>query len=129
MDRSTSKSRGLDQPVELTEGAQVRDYVYVRDIGEGVVAALLSDYDGATDLASGAPVTVRQLATEIARQAGREDLLRFGARPTPGHDAPMVLGDPTHARTHIGWSAATSLQQGVKELVAWGRANLPARAE
>jgi nucleoside-diphosphate-sugar epimerase len=114
------------RPVDLTEGAQIRDYVYVRDVAEGVVAALLSSFEGATDIATGHPVSVRQMATEIARQAGREDLLRFGARPTPAHDAPMVLGDPAHAQEHIGWRATTTLQQGVSELLAWGRRRLSA---
>lgn len=111
-------------PINLTEGRQLRDYVYVRDVGEGVAAALLSAHEGETDLASGAPVSVRDLASAIAREAGREDVLRFGARPSPAHDAPLVVGDPEHARTHIGWSATTTLAQGVKEFVAWGRENV-----
>lgn len=113
-----------DQPVDLSEGTQIRDYVYVDDVGEGVAAALMSDFDGATDLASGVPTTVRQLASEIGRQLGKEHLLRFGAKPTAPHETSRVLGDPAHARAHIGWSARTGLEQGVSRLIAWGRTNL-----
>lgn len=113
-----------DRAVDLSEGLQVRDYVYVADVGEAVSAALLSGFEGATDVASGEAVTVRQLASEIGRQLGKEHLLRFGARPTAAHETPVVLGDPEHARHAIGWSATTSLEQGVSRFIAWGRANL-----
>jgi nucleoside-diphosphate-sugar epimerase len=113
-----------DRPVDLSEGHQVRDYVYVDDVGEGVASALLSDFEGATDLASGVPTTVRQLAGEIGRQLGKAHLLKFGARPTAPHETPMVLGDGAHARAHIGWSARTTLEQGVSKFIAWGRTNL-----
>lgn len=110
-----------DQPAELTHGRQIRDYVFVRDVGEGVVAALLSDFEGATDIATGVRRSVRDLVTEFGRQLGKLGLLHFDARPAPAHDAPVVMGDPSHAREHIGWTAATSLEDGVAETIAWGR--------
>jgi nucleoside-diphosphate-sugar epimerase len=108
-------------PVELTHGRQVRDYMYVTDVAEGITAALLSGYEGETDIASGVPHTVRELATEIARQAGREDLLLFGARTPSANDPPVVMGDGSHARAAIQWGPRFTLQQGVAGLVAWGR--------
>lgn len=109
------------EPVELTHGRQVRDYVYVDDVAEGVRAALEKAHAGETDLASGRPRPVRDIAIEIARQLGREDLLRLGARPSPAHDAPVVLGDPSHAFQSLGWSADTTLEDGVAHLIAWAR--------
>lgn len=113
-----------DRAVDLSEGLQVRDYVYVADAGEAVAAALLSGFEGATDIASGEAVTVRQLASEIGRQLGKAHLLRFGARQTAPHETPVVLGDPEHARRAIGWSARTGLEEGVSKFIAWGRASL-----
>lgn len=118
---ATSLLRG--DAVELTHGRQIRDYAYVGDIGEGVCAALLGALEGETDLASGAPRSVREVACEIARQIGREDLLRLGAKPSPDHDPPVVLGDPSHARANLNWSATTSLEDGVAALIDWARRN------
>ncbi len=113
-----------NEPVDLTAGTQVRDYTYVDDVAEGLVMALLSDLEGETDLVGGAPCTVREFASEIGRQVGAEHLLRFGARASPAHDAPLVVGDPAHARLHIGWTARTPLELGVSKFIAWGRETL-----
>ena len=36
---------------------------------------------GAVNICSGVPVTVREIAEKIADEYGRRDLLHFGARP------------------------------------------------
>ncbi len=109
------------RPAELTNGRQIRDYLYVEDVAEGIVAALLSAYSGETDIVAGKPVTVRELAIAIARQVGREDLLRFGAKQSPSDEVPVILGDAAHARDSIGWESRYDLQMGVAALVEWGR--------
>lgn len=113
------------QRAELTHGRQIRDYLYITDVAEGVAAALLSSHEGETDIASGAPFAVRDIVSEIARQLGREDLLAFGAKPSPAHDLPVVLGDGGHAKAHIGWAPRFTLEQGVSEMIAWGRETFP----
>ena len=110
-----------DTPADLTHGRQIRDYVYVSDVAEGVVAALTSDFQGETDLASGIRRSVRELVTEIGDQMGKAHLLNFGARPSPAHDAPVVLGDPSHAHAGLGWTPATPLPVGVAAEIDWGR--------
>jgi nucleoside-diphosphate-sugar epimerase len=49
---------------------------------------------GAVNVCSGVPVTVRELAERIADEYGRRDLLRFGARPDNLTDPPVVVGVP-----------------------------------
>lgn len=109
------------QPAELTHGEQIRDYLYIRDVAEGVVAALFSGIEGEIDIASGQRYTLRNIVTEIAKQVGRQDLLRLGARPAPAHDVQSVVSDTSHARAHLNWIPRTSLDAGVAELVTWGR--------
>lgn len=82
-------------PAELTEGTQVRDYLDVRDAGAQIAEAALSDRQGALNICSGMPVSLRALAERLADAQGRRDLLRFGARPTPPHDPPYVVGIPS----------------------------------
>jgi nucleoside-diphosphate-sugar epimerase len=83
------------QPAELTSGEQVRDYLDVRDAGAMLARTALSRLQGAVNICSGVPVTVRQLAETIADGLGRRDLLRFGARPDNLFDPPRVVGVPT----------------------------------
>ena len=81
-----------DKPAELTQGEQVRDYLDVREAGEMVVEAVLGRTEGPVNICSGVPVTIRELATKIASEYGRVDLLRFGARVENRTDPFCVVG-------------------------------------
>lgn len=80
------------EPAELSSGTQIRDYLDVREAGRMIVAAARGGVEGAVNICSGTPVTVRQLAEAIADEYGRRDLLRFGARPDNLTDPPCVVG-------------------------------------
>jgi nucleoside-diphosphate-sugar epimerase len=80
------------EPVHLTSGNQIRDFMDVRDAGRMIADVALGDKQGATNICSGVPVTVRALAEQVADAFGRRDLLRFGARPDNRVDPPIVVG-------------------------------------
>ncbi|MFC1665739.1 NAD-dependent epimerase/dehydratase family protein [Pseudomonadota bacterium] len=76
----------------LSHGSQIRDFIDVRISGSMIVEVALSDFQGAVNICSGIPITVRQLAEQIADEYGRRDLLRFGARPHDPLDPACVVG-------------------------------------
>jgi dTDP-6-deoxy-L-talose 4-dehydrogenase (NAD+) len=80
------------EPVALTSGNHVRDYLDVRDAGRMIVEAALGNEQGPVNICSGIPVTIRQFAERIADEYGRRDLLKFGTRPDNLVDPPCVLG-------------------------------------
>jgi len=80
------------EPAELTSGKQIRDYLDVRDVGRMIVEIARGTAQGAVNICSGTPTTVRELAERIADDYGRRDLLRFGARPDNLVDPPYVVG-------------------------------------
>lgn len=80
------------EPAELTSGQQIRDYLDVRDAGRMVADVALGTMQGPINICSGIPVTIRQLAEQIADEYGRRDLLRFAARPDNPVDPPCVIG-------------------------------------
>jgi dTDP-6-deoxy-L-talose 4-dehydrogenase (NAD+) len=82
------------EPAELTSGHQVRDFLDVAEAGSLIARAAVGEMQGALNICSGVPVTVRQLAEQIADVYGRRDLLRFGARPDNLFDPARVVGVP-----------------------------------
>ncbi len=80
------------EPVELTSGRQIRDFLDVSEAGKQIADIALSSQVGAINICSGSPITVRQFAEQIAHEYGRRDLLRFGVRPDNLVDPPCVLG-------------------------------------
>ncbi len=80
------------QPVELTSGKQIRDFLDVEVAGENIANVALSEQTGPVNVCSGVPITVRQLAEQIASEYGRLDLLKFGVREDNLIDPPCVVG-------------------------------------
>ena len=79
---------------ELSSGKQVRDFLNVLVVGQMITDVALSQKQGPINICSGTPITVRQLAEQIADEYGKRDLLKFGARPDNLTDPIVVLGVP-----------------------------------
>jgi nucleoside-diphosphate-sugar epimerase len=104
---------------ECTHGRQKRDFLYIRDAAEALVAVLESQATGPVNVGTGNPTSLHRLLSLIGAELGREDLLRFGAR-TISPDEPMLLAAATaRLRDEVGWRPAYSLEDGVKQTVAW----------
>ena len=80
------------ESAKLTSGAQIRDFLDVREAGQMIAETALGHLQGPVNICSGIPITVRQLAEQIADEYGRRDLLDFGSRPDNLIDPPCVVG-------------------------------------
>ena len=54
------------ETADLTSGNQIRDFLDVGDAARMLVNATLGSAQGAVNICSGRPITVRQLAEQIA---------------------------------------------------------------
>ena len=77
---------------ELTSGDQIRDFMDVAEAGQMIAEQALGELQGAINICSGVPVTIRKIAEGIADEYGRRDLLKFGARADNLIDPPCVVG-------------------------------------
>jgi nucleoside-diphosphate-sugar epimerase len=118
-----------DRPVELTAGEQTRDFLFVADAVAGLVATgEHPDAAGGTfNLCTGRETSVRELAEVAVETMGRGEL-RLGVLPYRDDELWRLSGDPTAARERLGWTATTSLRQGLEQTVAWFRANASAHS-
>ena len=101
----------------LGDGEQTRDFIYVGDIVELLVAALghatgAAVYNGCT----GKAVSLKQLASAIGAATGAAITARHG-EPRIG-DIRHSCGDPSLAEAQLGFRARTSLEEGLRKLVA-----------
>jgi len=73
------------RPFRMSEGRQLREYAHVDDVALSIIALLARSWTGAivTDLNSGEPVRLCDLARTVFRAFDREHLLQLGALPTP----------------------------------------------
>lgn len=88
------KQLAKGEAVELTSGKQIRDFLDVSEAGRVIAEVAAGEQHGPINVCSGEPITVRQLAEQIADTYGRRDLLKFESRPDNLVDPPCVLGIP-----------------------------------
>lgn len=86
------KQLSLGEPVELTNGKQIRDFLNVAEAGRNISEIALSNKSGPVNICSGLPISIRQLAENIADIYGRRDLLKFGSRREDGFSPDCIVG-------------------------------------
>ena len=100
---------------DTTSGEQIRDFVYIADIGEAISAIARSDVQGPVNVASGAGAALKDVAQEAARQLGAApDLLRFGALPNRPDDPASIVGDVRRLTEEVGYRPQIDWRTGVK---------------
>jgi UDP-glucose 4-epimerase len=103
------------------EGEQTRDFIYVDD----VVAAFVATRDKAggelINVGSGTELSVNELHARLKElTSSRYEPVYGAARPG---ELERIAVDPGKAAEVLGWHPTTSLEDGLKQTVAWFRAN------
>jgi UDP-glucose 4-epimerase len=107
-----------DQPlVVYGDGSQARDFLYVRDLVEGIRVAIDSDANGAYQLGSGLPTTLNQLVDLIRTVTGRElSIVHKDFRPGEVH---RTWCEIDKARAALGFDPTTPLEEGLRSTWEW----------
>lgn len=99
------------------DGEQTRDYVYVGDVADAVARAMVRpDATGVANVGTGVETTVNELYRRLARLAGVDRPAQHGPAK-PGEQRRSVL-DATRAKTLLGWTPATALDDGLARTLA-----------
>jgi nucleoside-diphosphate-sugar epimerase len=104
-------------PFPLRYPAQVRDYLHVADVAGGLVALLLSDVQGAVNIAAGHPVALADLARYVGEYVGAP-LVLVDAATTPD-PVPWLVADASRLRAEVGYVPQYSLAEGLRDTVSW----------
>ena len=101
-------------------GEQTRDFVYVGDVVDAVARALASPEGfGVVNVGTGVETSVNDLYRRLAAAAGVSAAARH-APARPGEQRRSAL-DASRAKVWLGWSALTSLDEGLKRTLTWFR--------
>jgi UDP-glucuronate decarboxylase len=108
-----------DQETKLVPGDRLRDYLHVEDVASAVCAVAASRLTGAVNIASGVPVTVREIALKIGEELQRVELVKLGALPYAADEPPHLLADNTKLREGTGWKPRYPLAEGLRQTIKW----------
>ncbi|MEM4389304.1 MAG: SDR family NAD(P)-dependent oxidoreductase [Candidatus Micrarchaeia archaeon] len=114
-------SEGKEIPV-FGDGSMKRDYTYIDDIVQGILAALEKPFSFEIfNLGGSRTVSLNELITLIEKNVGKKAKITH-LPPQPG-DVPITYADISKARRMLGYEPRTSIDEGIKKFVRWFREN------
>lgn len=110
--------RGEEVPM-FGDGSTERDYTYIDDIVQGVIAA--SEYDAKRfdifNLGESDTTRLSDLIQEISSALGKEARIR--RMPDQPGDVPRTFADITKAKNILGYRPVTRISEGIPRFVEW----------
>ncbi|MBK5232278.1 MAG: GDP-mannose 4,6-dehydratase [Thermoleophilia bacterium] len=106
-----------ETPTVFGDGTQTRDFVYVADVIDAMLTASRTDVEGTINIGSGKETPLLDLISTIG------GLGENGTSFEPEFDTPRKGDvqrnaiDPSRAAADLGWSATTSLEDGLRKTV------------
>ena len=113
-----------ERVVPCTHGRQIRDYLHVADVAEGLVGLLESEATGAFNICSAEATRIVDIVGALGEMLRRPDLAEIGARAAAPHEPPIILGSNEKSRAAFGFGPRWSLERGLEDTVHWWSAAL-----
>jgi UDP-glucose 4-epimerase len=111
-----------EAPLILGDGAQTMDFVYVEDVARAnLLAAKAPVTDQVVNVASGKETSLSELATLLLTAMGSDLQPEYGPERKV-NAVPRRLASTTQAERLMGFQAAVELEEGLRRLVDWWRA-------
>ena len=120
-------SRALaEEPIPVYgEGANVRDWLYVRDHCTAIDLILRKGRDGEIyNIGGHNEVSNLEVVKTILKALNKPESLIHFVKDRPGHDLRYAM-DPTKIETELGWEPEYRFETGIQKTIEWYLANRP----
>ena len=109
------------QPIEVFgDGSTARDYTYITDIVDGIMACTRQTFGFEIFNLGGAhPVTLSRLIELLELASGKKAIIKR-LPPQPG-DVPRTWADISKAASRLGYSPKITIDEGILRFVQWFR--------
>src|SRR5437762_2595400 len=102
------------------DGSAARDYTYVTDTVQGVMACAKKEFGFETfNLGESQTVTLSRLIELLETHLGKKAIID-PQPPQPG-DVPLTFADISKARKHLGYDPKIRIEEGIRLFVEWFR--------
>jgi len=117
-----AQESGEKEIVVWGDGSPTREFLYVEDAAEGIVAAT-ERYNSSepVNLGSGFEISIKDLTETIMRLTGFDGKLTWDSTKPNGQ--PRRGLDVSRAKERFGWQAGMSFETGMQRTIEWYRAN------
>jgi len=101
------------------EGLLVRDFLHVGDAGDAFAQLFQSRVQGPVNVASGEPLSIRELVTDISNYLAASGRVAFGTQSGQRDQPGRVVAAVRTLRDEVGWRPPVSLAQRLHETCDW----------
>jgi UDP-glucose 4-epimerase len=109
-----------EPPKIFGDGTQTMDFIYSGDIAKANVLAMQSDVtDEVFNIASGTETSLSELLQALLRVTGHDQVTPVHLPERTVNPVARRIADVSKARNILGFSAETTLEQGLRKLVEW----------
>jgi UDP-glucose 4-epimerase len=110
-------------PVRTTAGEQTREFCFVLNLVDGIVAASRHDTPvrEVINIGTGEEIRIRDLVLKIAELTHTKSPIEIGALPDRPTEIWRMAADNTRARRILGWEPRTYLEEGLRVTINWFR--------
>lgn len=111
-----------EAPVLPGDGSEVHDYIYVGDVARANLMSMEAAVTGESfNVVSGVDTSLNDIVAILLRITGSNLKPEYRDDPSKVRFTTSTkLGfNPAKAKKHFGWEAKTSVEEGIKRLVAW----------
>ena len=108
------------------DGSQTRSFCYVSDLVDGLYRLMLSDERYPVNLGNPHEMTILEFAEKIRSLTGSTSAIVY--QPLPQDDPQQRKPEIAKARALLGWEPRITLDEGLRETVAYFRTLQPATA-
>jgi len=105
------------QVARCSHGNQIRDFMYVQDVADAFAALLDSDVQGAVDIASGQPLTLKEFIGHIATTLNGQ--AQYGAIASKASEPARIVGDASRLCNEVKWQPKCTWDLGLDKTIAW----------
>jgi len=117
-----TKAIDAGKPIDqYGDGSTRRDYTFIDDILQGIVACLT--YEGQLcdvfNLGESETTTLRELIEQIEAALGKKAIIN--QLPEQPGDVPLTYADISKARRLLGYNPTTKISEGIPKFVEWYR--------
>ena len=107
-----------ERPVVFGDGSQAYDFVHVADVARANLLSMKSDVaDESFNVGTGVQTTINELVGALLEITGSQ--LTIDYRPNEQMFVTNRVGSTAKAERLLGFSATTSLREGLRSVVAW----------
>ena len=99
------------------DGKDIKDFLYIEDFLEGLIAVMKTEIVGAINICSGKQTTIRDIIEALEKITGTKPKLDFDF--TKPSMIPFRTMDGEKMKQLTGWSQAISLTEGLSRTLNW----------